>query len=129
MQLGEWTTIWRQAAARQWAIWAMLGRGLRWYRSWPYLTPTLPNSRLLAILFYLTAAPSEKSCRLTTAQFLAWRGRSESGYKSTREAATRTMTTAIASPSIAPRPSSHSAAPTAQPPRMDSLESARVQTL
>jgi glucan biosynthesis protein C len=37
------------------------------------------------------------------------------------------MTTAIASPSIAPRPSSHSAA--AQPPRIDPLESARVQTL
>jgi glucans biosynthesis protein C len=37
--------------------------------------------------------------------------------------------TAIASPSIAPRPASHSAAATAQPPRIDPLESARVQTL
>ena len=39
------------------------------------------------------------------------------------------MMTAIASPSIAPRPPSHSAAATAQPPRIDPLESARVQTL
>ena len=39
------------------------------------------------------------------------------------------MTTAIASPSIAPRPSSHSAPAPAQPPRIDPLESARVQTL
>ena len=39
------------------------------------------------------------------------------------------MTTAIAAPSIAPRPSSHSAPAPAQPPRIDPLESARVQTL
>ncbi|MFL5448799.1 MAG: acyltransferase family protein [Gemmatimonadales bacterium] len=37
--------------------------------------------------------------------------------------------TAIASPSIAPSASSHSAAATAQPARVDPLESARVQTL
>jgi glucans biosynthesis protein C len=39
------------------------------------------------------------------------------------------MTTAIASPSIAPRPSSLSHAPTGQSAQIDSLESGRVQTL